>query len=275
MKYADLHIHSYFSDSTLSFKDIISESLERRISCISVTDHDSMDIYSSPDFLKYSLSPSLEIIKGLEISAVYKDTEIHLLGYLNNGNIDREFLERLKEFQKERRERIFKMVKLLSKAGFRIDAGEFDKFAGSLSLSRLHLAKFLEISGQVKDMREAFSKYIGENNPYYVRRSCYNLRDAVSMLKKYHFLVFLAHPLHLKNQEWIKDFSDLGLDGIEVFYPQHSERIVSHYLGLAGKLNLLVSGGSDSHGSHKKNTYIGRIKLPYKYAESIKNAGHS
>ncbi len=228
-----------------------------------------MDIYSSPDFLEYRLSPSVEVIKGIEISAVYKDTEVHLLGYLNNGGIDKAFLDILKEFQNERRERIFKMVKLLSKAGFKIDVCDLDKFTGSFSLSRLHLAKFLESSGQLKDIKEAFSKYIGENNPCYVRRICHNLRDAISMLKKYHFLVFLAHPLHLKNQEWIKNFSDLGLDGIEVFYPQHSERITGYYLGLAKKLGLLVSGGSDSHGSHKKNTYIGRIKLPYKYAEGI------
>jgi len=236
------------------------------------------------------LSSPVEVIKGLEVSAVYKNTEVHLLGYLNNSNIDLEFLKILKELQRKRRERVLKMIKLLSSAGFRIDADEFNEFilseacpegaatasdsgiTESLSLSRLHLAKFLKSSGQIENMREAFSKYIGENKPYYIPSYHYKLKDAISILKKYHFLVFLAHPLHLKNQEWIKDFSDLGLDGIEVFYPQHSERITGYYLGLAEKLGLLVSGGSDSHGSHKKNTYIGRIKLPYKYVESIKNA---
>jgi len=272
VKFADLHIHSNFSDSSYSLKEILEKAKEKNLSCISVVDHDSLDAYYSGELFRLSREYSLELIMGLELSSQYRDEEIHLLGYFRDNKVDLNFLKILKSLKEDRLRRILKMIDILNSLGIKLDKTEFKEFVGSSSASRLHLAIFLKEKGIVKDIGEAFSKYIGVGRPAYISRFRYSLEEAIRFLKKEGALVFLAHPLTLREQKNLEDFIRLGLDGIEVFYPNYSEETRANYQRLASKYSLLISGGSDSHGEYKERTEIGSVKISYSYVEKIKNA---
>jgi predicted metal-dependent phosphoesterase TrpH len=219
----------------------------------------------------YCRKYSLEMIKGIEFSSQHGDKEIHLLGYFPNGALDEEFLSILDKLKEDRRKRILKMVEKLSSLGVKIDAEEFAGFAGSASLSRLHLAIFLKAKRIVQDIREAFSKYVGVGKPAYISRFRYDLGESIEVLKKAGALVFLAHPRNVFSIQEIKELVPLGLDGIEAFYPSYSQGVTDDFLKLIQELGLLAVGGSDAHGKYKRQ-HIGVIKMPYEHVEKMKNA---
>ena len=270
MKFADLHIHSYFSDSSLSSEDIFKHAYQQSLSCISVTDHDNLDFYSSGDYITFSKKYSIEVIKGIELSTQYQDKGLHLLGYFADFDTDKDFLDTIERLKHDRYIRIVKIIDILSSLGLDIKLDEFNEFVKGTSLSRLNLAIFMKHKKIVKDIKEAFSKYIGVGKPAYLGRFRYDLPEAIGILKKSKALVFLAHPLDVEDHGMIASFIQYGLDGIEVFYPSYSRDIINLYKNLAEKLSLLISGGSDSHGKYKRH-HVGSAKFPYEYVERIKH----
>ncbi|MCA9408661.1 MAG: phosphatase, partial [Candidatus Omnitrophica bacterium] len=80
----------------------------------------------------------------------------------------------------------------------------------------------------------------------------------------------LAHPMMTKVDELINKFVEQGMRGLEVYYPNCSSTIINHYEGLAKKYKLAATGGSDAHGEAKKNTFLGKIKIPYELVENLK-----
>jgi len=270
MKFADLHIHSRFSDSSLSCGEIFSQARSNNLDCISITDHDTLDFYFSSDASRLPEEYSIELIKGIEFSAQYNDRELHLLGYFGNHPFGDKFLNILKKLKEDRYNRIIKMIGILSSLGIKIELDEFRAFAGESSLSRLHLGIFMKYKEIVKNIKEAFSRYIGVGKPAYVARFRYKVREAISILKEEGAMVFLAHPRDVENCEDINGLIQLGLDGIEVFYPSYTPQMITFYKNFADDSGVFICGGSDSHGEYKRHS-IGSIRLPYEYVEKIKN----
>lgn len=272
MKTADLHIHSSFSDSSLSCEDIFAKARKFRLDCISIVDHDCLSAYVEEDIELLSKKYSLEVIKGIEFSTQYKDQEIHLLGYFPNGTINKEFLELLKKLKQDRWTRILKMIEKLSSLEINLDVEEFKDFVKDATLSRLHLASFLKEKNMVRNVKEAFSKYIGVGKPAYMGRFRFNLPEAIEILKGNKALVFLAHPFNNNIEKNIENYVQFGIDGVEVFYPSYSDEKISRYQRVFEERGLLISGGSDSHGIYRTYADIGSVKLPYEYVKKIKNA---
>jgi len=271
VKFADLHIHSNFSDSSYTLRDIFKRAHQEGFSCISIVDHDTLDVYFTEEIDELSKEYSLEYIKGIELSSQLGEEEVHLLGYFPEGEVSDSFLNILKRLKEDRLVRILEMIDLLNNLGIKLDKEEFKEFVGSASLSRLHLAVFLKHKKIVGDIKEAFSKYLAPGRPAYICRFRYSFEKGLNLLKSAKALVFLAHPINFSYSQ-IESLINLGLDGIEAFYPNYSPEAITNYQRLASKHNLLITGGSDFHGEYKDNTYIGRIKLPYFYVEKIKNA---
>jgi len=94
----------------------------------------------------------------------------------------------------------------------------------------------------------------------------------VRLIKDVGGVPILAHPYTLNNDDLILEFIEYGIMGLEVYYPEHSQSMINFYLKLAGKHNLLITGGSDCHGSAKPEVRIGSIKIPYELVEKIKEA---
>lgn len=269
MKLADLHIHSFYSDGSFSAKEIFELSKKEGLSCISVTDHDSFDFYS-PQNLKQALTCGLELIRGIEFSSHLKGEEIHILGYFrdslsNKGNL----LSILEELKRNRQNRIAEMIERLASLGIILDRDEFKATFKTSSPSRLHLAIFLKRKKIVGSIREAFKRFLAPDAPAYVGKFRYSTGEIISFLKQEKALSFLAHPSTLKKQSFLEELVDLGLDGIEVFYPGYTASEIRYYKEMASKFKLLISGGSDFHGEFK-HSCLGMVKLDYSYVDNIK-----
>ncbi|MFC1514647.1 PHP domain-containing protein [Candidatus Omnitrophota bacterium] len=271
MKYADLHIHSTFSDSSFSCEDICKRAYAEKLACISIADHDSLDAYLNDGLEALSEKYSLEVLRGIEFSTEHEEKEVHLLGYFADNRISEDFLALLDKLKADRLTRIVEMIEKLSELGIALDRDEFKAFAGGGSISRLHLGVFLQSKNIVCDINQAFKKYVGVGKPAYVSKFRYKLAEGIKILKTAGALVFLAHPRNLFGFDQIKELAALGLNGIEAFYPSYSPSLIEKYIDLGRKSNLLIAGGSDSHGKYKRQT-IGVIKMPYEHVEKIKAA---
>ena len=267
MKYADLHTHTYFSDGTFSPQEVIALAKKEGLSCISITDHDSIDAYLSFPFQK----EDVELIPGIELTADLNNIEVHILGYLVDYQ-ELWFQEKLREIRQERVSRLEEMCAKLSALGMPIRADEVLEFTGNAAVGRLHLARMMVKKGFVSSAQEAFNRFIGDGRPAYVSRFRLKPGEAIALIRKAGGVAVLAHPYSLANQELIPGFVQDGLMGLEAVYPEHTNSQVKRYKELAQKYGLLVTGGSDCHGQAKPEVKMGMVKLPYEYVESLKEA---
>ena len=268
-KFADLHIHTNFSDSTLSPQDVVKEALERQLSCIAITDHDTVEGIKPTQ--QAACNSGLEIIPAIEMSSELQGKDIHILGYfLDCGNVI--LKEELKKMRSARIDRIQKMIEKLKIFGINNITLE-EVCALSLgSVGRPHLAAVLKEKRWVSSIPEAFEKYIGEDGPAYINKFKISSFEAIALIKKSKGLAVLAHPVVTNRDELIPSLVDAGLQGIEVYYPYYSETAIQFYLGIAKKHNLLATGGSDGHGKAKPHTFIGKMRIPYELVEKMKEA---
>jgi hypothetical protein len=269
METADLHIHSSYSDSDLSIEEIFAQASKAEINTIAITDHDTVEgVYQAQEVSKKF---GVEFIEGIELSSQYNDIEIHILGYFINP-YHTKLLAALSNVKDLRRERLVEMAKKVNCLGGRIDIDELLSRINEKVATRLHLAFYMLETKQINSIWEAFRKYLSPGRPAYVARFKFSVKEAIAIIKEAEGLPFLAHPHFLPGEAWIKKIADWGLAGVEVVYPRYSSDLISHYTKIAEELGLLKSGGSDSHGSYKEFTSIGKIVVPYSWVEEMKNA---
>jgi len=268
--FADLHIHSHFSDSTLSPRDIVRLALEAHLAAVAITDHDTTD--AIPEARLAAEGLPLEVIAGVELSAEIHEKDVHMLGYFldcDNAVLKKE----LEKMRHVRLERIEAMVKKLETQGIdNLQAQEVFDLAKSDAVGRMHLATALKQKGAVSSISEAFEKYIGEDCPAYVKKFKISPYDAIALIRQAGGVAVLAHPMVTGKDELLPSLVEAGLGGMEVYYPNCSQAIVHFYEGLARKYRLVATGGSDAHGEAKTNTFIGKVRLPYEKVEELKAA---
>lgn len=269
MKFADLHLHTIFSDGTYSPSELIAKSKKAGLSAIAVVDHDTTAAIEP--VLEAAQEEKIEVISGIELSAEYEEQEIHILGYLIDYK-NKELLEKLESLRKIRIERIHTIIDKLNQLGLKLEAQSVFDISGSGTVGRLHVAKALVKSGLVNSVFQAFQKYIGDKCPGYVLGFRLSPKEAIKLIRDSGGIPILAHPYTLHNDELIPKFIDFGLMGLEAYYPEHSQAMVNFYLGIVKKYNLLATGGSDCHGNAKPEAKIGSIKIPYELVEKLKEA---
>ena len=267
MKYADLHVHSLASDGTFNPVQLVKESLKRNLAAIAIVDHDTVDAIE--EAIAAAKDTDLEIIPGIELTAQHEGQEIHILGYFLDYR-NPELLEQLKLLQANRVERVYKIIKNLKELGVDLDPGAVFKISGKSTVGRMHIARALVTEGKVSSIPEAFRKYIGDRSPAYVLGFDLSVPGAIKIIQDAGGLSVLAHPYLLRNDALITEFKGFGLDGLEIYYPEHSQSMVNFYLDLAKKLNLSVTGGSDFHGSAKPDIKLGMMKVSLELVEKLR-----
>jgi len=254
----DLHTHTTSSDGTLTPAQLVEYAHKKGLSAIAVTDHDSIDgvdeAVATGDML------GIEVVAGVELSVKYGAHNIHLLGYLFDCR-HKEFRLALGKLQKGRVERNKIIIDNLNKLGFAVHSRELANSASSGQNGRPHIARLMLEKGYVQTMDEAFDKYLGQGKPAYASRFIYQAGDAISLIRSAGGLSVLAHPLQLEklvdNLSYaLHQLSDMGLDGVEVYYPNHSRQFRKRLMAIAEKDRLLLTGGSDYHGSIRPGTTL-------------------
>ena len=283
MKYIDLHVHSNVSDGTLTPSELVDEAIKNNLSAFALTDHDTTKGVS--EALEAAKKATLkgtpiEVVPGVEISAAYKNKDIHILGLFLD--IEYEPLQiALDQAIQNRDLRNQKMAQNLKNGGLDIDYETLcSHFPPGTVLTRAHFAKYLYETGQVRSMNSAFDIYLNSDGPYYVPREYISPENAISLIKRAGGIPVLAHPLvyHIPEAQLdalIQRLKDAGLMGLEVFYSANTgfdEGIVRRY---ANKYDLVMTGGSDFHGANKPQismgTGRGNLKIPYSVLEKLKS----
>lgn len=255
---ADLHVHTKSSDGDLNPQEVVFKALSLNMDAIAITDHDTLA--GVPEAISIGNKRGISIIAGLEISAVYNPGTMHILGYFR---IYPEGLEKdLEQVQDARRTRFPRIIKKLNTLGLNITMNDVTVLAGNGQIGRPHIAKALINKGFVRDFEEAFSKYLAKGKPAYVEKEKMSSEDAIALILKYKGLPVLAHPFTLELQSHdlkilMERLKNLGLMGIEIFYPDHTKAQKKLYISIARDLDLFVTGGTDYHGPGRGKTEIG------------------
>ncbi len=266
-KKADLHVHTHFSDGTFSPEEVLRRARKLRLCAIAITDHDIVDAITPA--MEAAQPYKIEVIPGVELTAEAEDTEIHILGLFIDWK-KTWFLEKLRSICENRIERIHQMVAKLRALGIKIDAEEVFQVSVLGAVGRLHLARVLYKKGVVSSMHEAFRKYIGDRGPCYVKKLQILPQETMDIISKVGGVSILAHPQTLGNEALILELVREGIQGIEVYHPDHSPFTASRYEALAKEHNLLITGGSDCHGQGKGKILMGKVKVPYELVEKLK-----
>jgi predicted metal-dependent phosphoesterase TrpH len=269
MKFADLHLHTLFSDGTYTPEELVLKTLKTGLSTIAIVDHDSVGAVQPA--IEIAEAKDIEVLPGVELTAEHDGLEIHILGYLIDYK-SRYLIEKLDFLKKNRIERIYKMVDKLKYLGLELKAQDVFDIAKQGTVGRLHLARAMVKEGLVGSTQEAFGKFIGDKCPAYIAGFKLSPYEAIKLIKDVGGIPVLAHPYTLSRDDLMPQFIDYGLMGLEVYYPEHTQGMINFYLSFAQKYNLLVTGGSDCHGDAKPEAKIGSIKIPYELVEKLKQA---
>lgn len=283
----DLHIHSTASDGSLTPAEILDHARQLNLAAIAITDHDAID--GSKEALRIGIPPSFKFLTGVEISAAHPPFfpgtgSFHILGY-NIWLDDPALNQALNKLRQARKNRNPKIVERLNKLGFQISLEEVNQTVGKVQLGRPHIAYTMMKKGFVSSIDEAFDKFLGTAKPAYVDKERIGCEDAVKMIRNAGGIAVLAHPGLLdiidenRLESLIRDLIHMGIGGIEVYYPEHSAEQTELYSELCKKYNLLMTGGTDFHGSITPEIEMGSGKgslfVPYRLYEKLAESGNS
>jgi len=267
MKFADLHLHTQFSDGTFTPEELVLHAQKQGLACIALTDHDTVE--GCARAATACAAVQMEFIPGAELTAEHADTEVHILGYFLDTQ-NSVLLEKIARFQAVRQNRIREMVAALNQLGIPLQAGAVFALANCKSPGRPHVARALVKEKFIANIDEAFERYLKKGRPAWVPKTKMSALEGVGLIHQAGGLAIMAHPGLNRTDAIIPDLVDAGLDGIECFHTKHSTVMSERYLEIAEKHHLLVTGGSDCHGFSKKTPLIGTVRVPYAYVEKLK-----
>jgi predicted metal-dependent phosphoesterase TrpH len=275
IKLIDLHTHSTASDGSMEPDELVKYAKSCGLAAIALTDHDTVE--GIKEAYEEGLRIDFEVIPGLEISVDF-EPEMHILGYfIGNSYLDIEDI--LIYLRKSREERNPKIIKKLNDMGFDINMGEVSKAAIRGVVGRAHIAKVLVDKGYVGSVGEAFDKLLSSGRPAFVKRDKFTPEQGINEIIKAGGIPVLAHPIYLDRSyaeldRLLFELKIIGLKGIEAYYVDNRPEDTESLVKLAHKHGLLITGGSDFHGTFKSDIQIGvgygNLNIPYELLEKLK-----
>lgn len=277
-KIIDLHTHSIASDGSMSPSELVRHAKENGLAAIALTDHDTVD--GVEEALEEGAKIGIEVIPGIELSVDYQP-EMHMLGYFLNLNEYTNIRKQLGLIRQGRDDRNRKIINRLNELGINITYDEVKNVALGDVTGRPHIARVLLSKGYVKSIDEAFDKYLSKQGRAYFKRFELTPADGIKAIRSAGGLPIIAHPVFLRKSydemdKLLKELKRYGLAGIEAMYGENSKEDTGRFLRLAIKHELLVTGGSDFHGTYKNGIELGRgrgnLKVPYELLEKLRRA---
>jgi len=276
----DLHMHSNYSDGSLSPQKLIAYVKKFDVGIMALTDHDTIAGVSEAQLS--GKAKGIEVFSGVELSIDYPlegSAHLHLLGLLIDIH-NTHLISNLERLKKARDERAKEIIAKMQSAGLKIDYNEVKKEAGVGSIGRPHIAALMVQKGFVPSHIIAFKRYLGKGGPYYVPKVKLDLPTAIALVHQAGGLSILAHPYslgfttYLPLGQKILELKEMGLDGIEAYYSRHDRYFTGWLLDFAARNDLLIAGGSDFHGKPKPEIKpgigTGHLNIPEKVAWKLK-----
>ncbi len=260
MMVIDLHTHSTYSDGTLSPLQLVIRAKKKKISVLSLTDHDTLDGLN--DFSRACIKHGIKGIRGVELSARYPST-LHILGY-RIGKDTSALEEKLAALRCHRNERNRIILEKLLQKGIKISYEELLREAGGDVIARPHFARILVRKGYSRNMHAAFMEYLARGASAYVDRVKLSPRECIDAITQSGGLPVLAHPSQTTLDEEsllsiLAELKEMGLWGMECVYPGYSSQAILRYLQVASRMDLFPTAGTDFHGNNRQGTDLGML----------------
>jgi 3',5'-nucleoside bisphosphate phosphatase len=273
----DLHTHTTYSDGSASVDQLIELAASMRARAVAITDHDTVAAVAEARVAADRFG--IEFIPGVEISAEYSPGTMHILGYcLDDQSVA--LVSKLDELKVAREQRNPQIADRLRSMGFDITYDEVAALAGNKVVGRPHFARVMIDKGYASSVQDAFDRFLKKGAPAYVEKARLSPTEAISLIQAAGGVAVLAHPYQLKLSSYeevhdlVGNLTQSGLDGIEAVYSRHSEAERATYAEIAKRHHLLITGGSDYHGSYKPDinivTGLGDLEVPYELLTEVK-----
>ncbi|MBQ9786328.1 MAG: PHP domain-containing protein [Clostridia bacterium] len=257
----DLHQHTTFSDGTDSVKELIKRNKEKGIKIMSITDHDNIE--SAKEAKKIADDVGINYITGVEFSTDYKGNSIHILCY-NFDTKDKVIKDLIEQGIILRHKRVaFRLDTLKSEFGIRLDEKLVEQINSNPNPNKPMIANILKELGYGKNISEIINTYLYHKMPDFKLKTI----DVIEKLNQSSGLSVYAHPLggvgekrvdKINFEDRLMKFVNLGLKGVECYYSLYSKEEQNYLVGITNRYNLLISGGSDYHGTNK-DVQIGEL----------------
>lgn len=253
---ADLHCHTTMSDGSATPEEIIQIAKNEGLSGLSITDHDSVDAYSI--VLDLAKKNGIEMITGVEFSAIQGDVTVHVLGYAfsHENPIIQAFCQKHHQRRAKRNRAI---LEKLEQHGMPVSEEEIlDNSQGpKKTIGRPHIALAMIKKGYIKSIYDAFNKFLGEGKKCYASGESFTVEETIDIIHQANGLAIIAHPHLLRNRPILDQLLAMPFDGLEGYYANFTPEKNKRWLRFAEKKGWLVTGGSDFHGSVKPQIKLG------------------
>jgi predicted metal-dependent phosphoesterase TrpH len=252
----DLHVHTLASDGGDRPHELVAAAAAAGVAVLAVTDHDTVAGVAGARAAGERLG--VEVLTGCELTATVGDRVVHVLVY-GEGLLAPDLADAVEVTRRGRHQRnlaIGERLEQLCGVGY----DDAVQLAGASALSRAHFARALLARGAVADVAEAFERYLSSGRPAYVPAPSVSVTDAVALAAKAGGVAVLAHPGRLaagERDRVLAEALEAGIDGIELWHPQHDAELRRSLAGLVERHGLLATGGSDYHGRHKPGVRVG------------------
>ncbi|HRK35962.1 MAG TPA: PHP domain-containing protein [Candidatus Hydrogenedentes bacterium] len=264
--FADLHLHTLYSDGSDTPERVVERAMEAGVSALAITDHDTVEgVAAAAEAAKRA---GLRFLSGTELSAHFDHGDVHILGL--GVQIDAPpLLESLDRMRASRAQRAERILERLAARGMPIslDATAHDGVVG-----RMHIAQALLAAGHVKSVQQAFDKFLQRGKPGYVAQVKMECATAIDVIHAAGGLAFIAHPGIGAPKRKLSSLLEMPFDGLEAYHSKHSPGLSEMLSQLALDRGLLITGGSDCHGEVKGKAEMGRVRLPLHYFDRICDA---
>lgn len=255
----DLHMHSTFSDGSLTPAQLAAEAARARLTAVALTDHDGTT--GVPAFVEACSAAGVRGIPGVEISVDFKNGTMHMLGYFID-HASAALQAELANLRDGREGRNHLILKKLNELGMKLTWDEVAAYADEDVVGRPHFAQALKARGYVTSKDDAFDRYLGKGKAAYVDRRRLTAVESVNMIRGAGGVPVLAHPFTLginkrALRELLAELTAVGLEGIEAYYSEHDAGQLRFCLEMAREFDLAVSGGSDFHGAINPDVRMG------------------
>lgn len=259
----DLHTHTTASDGRCTPTELVSRAARAGVTVLSITDHDTVGGY--PAGAAASTAAGIELVPGIEVTAVVDGADVHVLGYFIDLSSPR-LLAFLRDQRLRRIERIREIVDRLAAHGIALDADAIVQPGldnPATAIGRPWVARALVAGGHVATANEAFDRWLGRDCPAFVPRRGATPTDVVAHIHEAGGLASLAHPGLVRHDEWLPGLAAEGLDALEAYHSDHDASATRRYLAIAARLGLEVTGGSDYHADESHGPGDpGHVSLP-------------
>jgi len=269
----DLHVHTVYSDGTLSPREVLWLARERGLDTVAITDHDTTD--GLAEAAPAGAELGIEVVPGTEFSTVWNGEGIHVLAYFIELEHP-ELVEELKRLREDRFSRGERMVARLQELGYPITFERVREIALGGNIIRPHVAQALVEAGVVATTKDAFSEeLIGSGGRAYVEKHALDPRDAIALIHRAGGVCVLAHPGTWRETKpvpagLIEELVGAGLDGIEASHPEHTPEVEARYVEIAERAGLFWTGSSDCHGALYDPVRLGSRTTPPEQFERLR-----